>query len=492
MTITETDGVLIATDIDGGPLFEGKSGRLESIARLPNPDPRSVYAMPTPLAPSKGVSFQWPNGAKTLLRFPNWPSKPSGDPDPFKEPDEGDILRGRIKRIWARLREVDEARADPASMWKRLRDLWLDPVRNDDPRMDVIVRQARRLRSVLDRLDRSPRRILRRVHKMTPLARVQELDRSSISWLVRQSGATKEERAGDRQRIRAVAREENFDTLENRAVLSYARLALEFARDYQPKQRKRALRPRELLVRGFGKRCAQLASDLSAKGVRGAPGDIAPNFVLQNNPDYRAVWDAWRELLAREPVLDELWRWQARSWEEFCALALTVALQAVEGAETIATSPIVFRKEQERGRWIICVTPLAVIYLPRQDLIVEVQYREPDRKLAGFGAAIWLRAGALARPQEFLARVPVWPVWNVQGGLVVGETSELDAVVARGTTLNVKAGVTIRPNRAENVAMERGEKSIALTLGDAGAPLQQGLEQMSAALVELLQSRVGA
>ena len=487
LEIADSGMIWIATDISGGPVIDGKSDVGESVATLPKPDDRQVYAIPTPLMPSQGLVLHWPDRQQTRLRFPQLPDKSRGDPDSVKQDlSEGDLLRARIKRIWARLREVEEAIADPARMWTRLRNLWLDSTKNDDPRMDVIVKQARTLRSVIDQLDRSPRRVLRRVHQQTPLSRVQEIDRNSLTWLIRQPGETIAERAGYRQRIRAVVREENFNTLENRVLLSYSLLASRFAREYAPSDMKRAPRQRELLVRAFGKRCSQVASYFASLGVLTASSDATPNFVLQSNPSYHSVWCAWRELLAREPVLDDLWRWQARSWEEFCALAVVVALHSVDGAEVIATSPTVFRAEQFRGRWIENVNPLAVVHLRNERLIVEVQYRWRKDHLASFGAAIWLRAGRLANAGALLSRFPIWPVWDVRGGLVGGETHELDAVVGGGSRNNLRGGIVLRPTVVGHVDSEWGERSVAVTLGDSGEALKGGILQLANELVRLL------
>jgi hypothetical protein len=116
---------------------------------------------------------------------------------------------------------------------------------------------------------------------------------------------------------------------------------------------------------------------------------VVPNFVLQQNPQYHRIWDAWIELLREEHKKDELWRWQARSWEEFCTLALMVALIGVPGARTVATAPIWYRDEHHRGRWIEADTPVGVFHLPDTGLIVEVQSGTPDRALAGFGAPVF-------------------------------------------------------------------------------------------------------
>ena len=72
--------------------------------------------------------------------------------------------------VWARLRDVESAIADPASLWKRLGELLLAEDTATNPEMDIIVRQARRLLPTLELLDRAPRRILRRTHRMIPLS----------------------------------------------------------------------------------------------------------------------------------------------------------------------------------------------------------------------------------------------------------------------------------------------------------------------------------
>lgn len=376
-------------------------------------DGRHVWALPLPLRPSQPTRVSVPGGM-AFLRFPHAlerPSEPSGQDEEVQSPSAQ--LLARVKAVWARLREAETATADPARLWDSLHALWMNHG-DTVPPMDVIVRQARQLKPVLDRLGQTRRRVLRRTQQMVPLARVQEVDRKAMIWLVRQPGTTLAERAGPRQRIRAVAREESEDTPENRVLHSYARLAWAVARDYERRHRARAP-ARVQAVAALGRQCRQLVLDLAQAGVGEARTDAVPNFVLQSNPDYRRTWDGWRELLQRERLLDELWRWQSRSWEEFCMLAVVVALWSVEGARVVATSPLLFRQEQAQGRWIEHVNPLAVFHLPAQDLIVEVQYGRGDI-LGGFGAAIWLRFGVLDH-SDILTRWAIWPVWHPEGGL---------------------------------------------------------------------------
>jgi hypothetical protein len=390
----------------------------------------------------------------------------------------------RVKQVWARLREVDDAIADPAKLWSSLRALWLSEDTNEQPSMAAIVEQARRLRTIIDRLDKAPRRILRRVHQQVPLSLVQEIDRRTMTWLIRQPGKTIAEQAGDRQRIKAVVREENFNTLENRVLMSYARLADEVARAYAPSNLGRPLRRREIDVRGYGKRCKKLAADFQSLGVLEARPDVTPNFVLQNNPNYHAIWEAWHALIERRDVLDELWRWQARSWEEFCALALMVALQSIEGAELIATSPIVFRDEQQRGRWVDTINPLGVVHLVAQKLIVEVQYIWRTDDLAHFCAPIWLRFGRIDASLAGLVRAPVWPIWDVVGGLVEGEAAEVrDFMAVKRLRVremhSVGGALVLRPQPDGEVVSEIAGNVAQVTLGSAGESLRGGVKRLA-------------
>lgn len=438
-----------------------------------------VIALPLPLRPTRALPVL--SGGTTLLfDASSLPARPQEEHEPENDAERhAKALLDRVKSVWARLRDVEETLEDPAQMWRRLRALWLDEATRANPEMDIIVEHARLLPPTLEMLDRAPRHVLRRVQRMVPLARVQEVDRKSMTWLIRQAGESIAERAGDRQRIQAVAREESFNTLENRVVLSYARMADAVARDYCGRHSTSALTPRVAHVRRFGRRCRTLERDLRARGVGEAGADVTPNFVLQNNARYRAVWDAWHELLRRKRTVDELWRWQARSWEEFCALVVVIVLQSRPGARPIAVSPIVFREEQQEGCWIEHINPLAVLFLPDTSVTVEVAYRaRRGPVLAPFGAPIWLRLGRIDS-DAFLSRWAIWPLWHADGGLEPGEGDEIAALLPHGRTELVKGGITLRPV-AEGTPTEewRGPHSACFTIGAAGAALQDGIVRL--------------
>jgi hypothetical protein len=435
-----------------------------------------VVTLPVSLRPTRSIRLL--AGRTTLLLDGSaLPARPAEDHEPEDETErEQKALLDRVKSVWDRLRDLEGTLEDPAQMWRHLEALWLNETGRPNPEMDIIVEHARTLPPTLDMLDRAPRRILRRVQRMVPLARVQEVDRKAMTWLIRQPGENIAERAGDRQRIQAVAREANYDTLENRVVLSYARMADTVARDYCSRHGTIAPTPRMARVRQFGGRCRMLERALRARGIGETGADITPNFVLQNDARYQRIWNAWHDLLRRRRSLDELWRWQARSWEEFCALVVVIALQSRPSARPIAVSPIVFREEQEAGSWVDHVNPLAVLYLPDAGVTVEISFRaQRGRVLAPFGAAIWLRLGRIDS-DAFLSRWAIWPIWHADGGLQPKEEGEIVALLPYGRTEFVKGGITLRPVADGGGAEEWcGPNSACFTIGSSGTALRDGI-----------------
>ena len=473
--------VWLGCDEPGLPRINGRPGDGTSLFEL---QARRIFALPIPPHPSKGLNVTVPGGLAHIA-FDGVPDRPNERDRSDEGLHEAFVLLDRVKAVWARMREVEMARIDPATVWETLHRLWMGQTGVDDPEMDVIVRHAVALPTTLDTLGRAPRRVLRRTQQMIPLSRVQEVDRRAMTWLVRQPGDTNAERAGGRQRIRAVAREENLDTLENRVLRSYASLAATVSRDYDQRHRMATASGRIRLVRALQKQCRQLTLSLAERGVREAQADVAPNFVLQSNLGYRQIWDAWQELLRRERLLDDLWRWQARSWEEFCALAIVVALRSMPGARVVATSPLAYRLEQQQGHWIEHVNPLAVVYLPDQGTTVEVQYGPLDGRLRGFGAVIWLRFGSVDK-SDILTRWAIWPLWHPVGGL---DRSDLDAIpglLRHGTQDKVRGGLTIRPASSLVAESERNGAAACVTLGASGDALLTGLHALRAVLTDVL------
>ncbi|MGB1209454.1 MAG: hypothetical protein ACPG7W_09710, partial [Paracoccaceae bacterium] len=255
-----------------------------------------------------------------------FPVRPRHGKDQTEVEQPGALALYHMKAVLARIQELEEALNDPSDTWGRLRHAWSLAENDANPRMAEIVRQARHMQPIVRDVTQRIRRVLRRNRELTPLDRVQEMDRASMVWLSRQPGRSTAERAGSGQRIMATVRRENFDTLENRVLHAYARLASDVARDWEREHASAgtgaARSARYQQVRAFRRACRGVARSLADLGVLCAPAGVPPNYVLMQDKSYRAVYDCWLRLLQRKKVEDDLWAWQAETWTDFASLAI--------------------------------------------------------------------------------------------------------------------------------------------------------------------------
>lgn len=474
----------------GAPVrIDGKKDAFEPLAGFNQPnEPRQLVLLPLP-ARHKPLPEVQDSGTRLRLDVSGLPERFRGE-DP-KTADEALALAlfRRAEDVWDRLAEVETALADPATLWSQLAGRWGADDENHEPRMDIIVRQARKLKPVLEALERGPRKILRRTHRMIPISRLQEMDRRAMTWLIRQPGDTMEERAGDDQRLLGVAREENYDTLENRVLRAYLDLARHHAKDYLERHRAKANRPRYRLVKEFRAQALRLDRRLQEASVRRAEPGVTANYVLLENPRYRQIWVAWEELLRKKDAEDELWRWQVRSWEEFTALLVVVALQTIPEAQLVAASPLTWREEQSRGSWLDSINPLCVFHLPRLGKVVEVQYRA--EKLgswrADLGAPIWLRMGATDDWSGFPQYIPIWPLWSAGHSIHAEDIADLSAIAAHYRGRALKSCILVQPCAADQEALCENRPDVsALAIGCSGVSLSAGLSLLRESLVRLL------
>lgn len=421
----------------------------------------------------------------------NFPVRPKigAEPAPNEDTLPFDTLR-RVNEVTARLQELEEALDDPSQVWPRLRAAWRRAEDEEDPRMAEIVRQARDITPFLRDLEKRIRRVLRRNRELTPLDRVQEMDRASMVWLSRQPGRSVAERAGADQRILATVRHENFDTLENRVLRAYLRLAGAVAREWLREHAKAQGSRRYQLVEGLRKLTRRLDTDLAALGVGIAQPGITPNYVLMQDRGYRRVHDAWLKLLNQWKALDELWAWQAQAWTDFAVLAIVLALDELSDSELIAQSPMMWHEEAQAGRWFEQDRPLAVFWLKNTGRIVEVQARpeNPGSLLTLARAHVALR---ISDPEgvEFDKRVAVWTPHAMHPLDLNTAADEAMATVdmlrrARsqlGATDILHSGLILAPahDTAEAVRATRDGLSVdAISLGASGETLRAGISSL--------------
>ena len=248
---------------------------------------------------------------------------------------------------------------------------------------------------------------------------MQQLDVNCIRWLSRQPGKLVYEQAGPRQRILAVRRYEDLDTLENRVVRDFAYRSAGVARAYTRRYAGLRHSLRWQRVNRYGTECAQIAHQLFERGITRPQLPIVPNYVLLQEPRYNRLWIAYNELLRRLDEEDECWRWQHRLWTDFCRLMLQIALRQHNHVEIVAESPLRLSAEQRRGRWSL-VDVQSGVFLAETNagkravvsvlLDTSVQHPKLATWMAGLGVATVLHVQNLDAESPREAMILIWPV----------------------------------------------------------------------------------
>lgn len=194
---------------------------------------------------------------------------------------------------------------------------------------------------LVPRFERVAARLRRRVgrtREVVPLRAVRELDPACLRKIARLPGRTMIQKAGPRQRLPAVVREERFDTTENRILKA---VCARLARRIERLQRSWSSRvraepgPRARALTQLRRACETVLArpELSKVGTP-RPGERASNALL-GDADYRAAWRAWQLLRGEEDAFLARWDHLDEAWSEILALALHARFERELGLEPV-------------------------------------------------------------------------------------------------------------------------------------------------------------
>ena len=409
---------------DDQPLFvngDERQGELFVDIRTRLGEKQRVWDIPIPLNDSEtqAVRFHTWDGEASIEREHRVtrPTSSSLDDDwDASKQGSGGLTVHFLQAIAARMQDFDTALATGLDPWDHVLELWLDPEVPRDPTMDILVRHARQHRVTWADIAERPRRLLNRNRELVALSRVQEVDVQCMQWLSRQPGETLAERAGGRQRILALARHENRNTLENRVFLDLMVRSEAAARDYLAMNEGRSVTSRTQSIKRYKQECRNLSMELTLQGVSRQIEPVYPNYVLLYDKRYRHVWTTRQEIIQRERATDNLWRWQHRSWAEFCKSVVAASLLWISGAERCFAAPMSVANEHRRGHWLIHDDPMIVVAHWQKGWVVELLSGNSDdvpKKKRELCASFWLRyANFSGGDYTYIA---VWTVHGLDG-----------------------------------------------------------------------------
>ncbi|MEW6218786.1 MAG: DUF2357 domain-containing protein [Thermodesulfobacteriota bacterium] len=230
-----------------------------------------------------------------------------------------------------------------------------------EPSRAIIVDIAETMHRPLPETVRAARRVLLRERRLLPAGRVEETDSACLHWYIRQQGRTLAEKAGSRQRLLAVARQETYNLHENRILKDFLHRCTAEAKRYIANARSEnpAFENSERTgrVRSLSSLCTQLAMAPHLEEVDAPHPSTPPNYVLLHDMRYRQVWRWYQRLLRQEREKDRFWDWQSRTWADIARLLVSVAIilhmEELDGSNSLRLSTLYEGALQVRGEQIL-------------------------------------------------------------------------------------------------------------------------------------------
>lgn len=254
------------------------------------------------------------------------------------EEEHGDRLRGRANTTEdeRRTRHADEEGKDfTHSARSESRELPLPPReivgkifgdgRKEAPDA-VVSRIARYGVGILSRVVERPRMALRRVRRMTSLGAAQQLDSQCLRWLMRRPGITVRQKAGARQEVLAVVRQESRDLLENRVLKRTLEFCLSYGTRYLQEYGEKFKNSERIgKVRRLRARAHAALRGETLKEVPRLNGNPVPNYVLRYDGLYSRVWEMYAAFARQTVLMEAAWRERADLLREHVLFCLAVA-----------------------------------------------------------------------------------------------------------------------------------------------------------------------
>ena len=199
-----------------------------------------------------------------------------------------------------------------------------------EPFRAIIVDIAEKMHRHLPEAVRSARRVLLRERRLLPAGKIEETDSACLHWYIRQPGRSMAEKAGPRQRLLGVARQETYNLHENRILKDFLNRCTLEGKRYIANARSEnpafTTSKRVINVQSLSSLCTHLIMTPHLEDVDAPNLSSPPNYVLLHDIRYRRVWHWYQRLLRQEKEKDRFWDWQSRTWADIARLLVSVAI----------------------------------------------------------------------------------------------------------------------------------------------------------------------
>ena len=270
------------------------------------------------------------------------------------------------------------------------------------PPETLITQIARECLNQTEEIINNMRKVLTREREKISLGSVQQVDSHCLRWLSKQPGHNAIEKAGAKQRILAIIRRENFNTLENRVFKDFLMRARQATTLYLRENDKEPLRDHNTIkrVRRLGRLCAEGLHHPIIEEIGAIQELPIPNYVLRQERRYSKIWKAYCDLIRQAHVAERLWLRRQALAETLARLRDEVRIHtdqnakyycpiwfnSLDGKGDLLDKPFYKNELKNRGKQKFLPFNQRPMRLPvSSDTIIDLTGQQPYRDLMIYG-----------------------------------------------------------------------------------------------------------
>ena len=307
---------------------------------------------------------------------------------------------------------------------------------------------SRKLRTITPKL----RHQLRRTAELMPIGRIQEMDSYCLQYYIRLPGHSPEEKAGAKQQLMGVKREQNYNTVENKFLIYFAGRLLHLECFRYEKSNSIAyidsVRKLRQTIELFNQ--SPLINNIPVNHFK----LTKPNYVLLQNPIYNSFYRAYQGYLYRRARKERLWSYRNNLLGDTICLCLTAALLRFQGVKIKPLANLEIRTNPDYGNYLPSGQQSISIPVFLQDFVYEFKLDKTSNLTKGdYSLTIEIHDLKSLDLTKKTKTFPIWIFWYKPSDEIINSANNY----INNTSHNYSLGILLYLEKSPNVAKSFAE-----------------------------------
>ena len=287
------------------------------------------------------------------------------------------------------------------------------------------------------------------------ISRIQEMDSYCLRDYIRRPGRSPEEKAGAKQQLMGVKREQNYNTVENKFLIYFAGKLLHLECFRYEKNNTAYLKEVQKLRQTIDVfKQSPSIKNISVRHFR----LTKPNYVLLQNPIYNSFYRAYQDYVYRRSQKEHLWSYRHNLLGDTVYLCLTAALLSFQGVNLAPLANLEIRNEQDRGNYLESDRSFVSIPVFLEDFVYKFELNK-NSDLAQGDFTLTIELHDLNSPDltTKIKTFPFWIFWYKPSEEIINAASNYISNNDRGILLYLETSPDVAKSFAEEIRDEEAK-----------------------------------